>query len=92
MPFLWAKVLIFQGSAHQNSVGSLSYIFIRTIVRHGHSIMNPIINGKKIMKMVCVKNSTYQNEICYWLLKMYYKECDRYLISKDELLAGIIVK
>ena len=24
MPFLWAKVLIFQGSAHQNSVGSLS--------------------------------------------------------------------
>lgn len=54
--------------------------------------MNPIINRKKIMKMVCVKNSTYQNEICYWLLKMYYKECDRYLISKDELLAGIIVK
>jgi len=26
MPFLWAKVLIFQGSAHQNGVGSLSYI------------------------------------------------------------------
>ena len=25
MPFLWAKVLIFQGSAHQNGVGSLSY-------------------------------------------------------------------
>ena len=24
MPFLWAKVLIFQGSAHQNGVGSLS--------------------------------------------------------------------
>ena len=26
MPFLWVKVLIFQGSTHQNSVGSLSYI------------------------------------------------------------------
>ena len=26
MPFLWAKVLIFQGSAHQNGVGSLSLI------------------------------------------------------------------
>ena len=26
MPFLWVKVLIFQGSTHQNGVGSLSPI------------------------------------------------------------------
>ena len=26
MPFLWVKVLIFQGSTHQNGVGSLSNI------------------------------------------------------------------
>ena len=26
--FLWAKVLIFQGSAHQNGVGSLSILVV----------------------------------------------------------------
>ena len=38
MPFLWAKVLIFQGSAHQNGVGSLSNTIIRKEIRQ-HKIV-----------------------------------------------------
>ncbi len=38
MPFLWAKVLVFQGSAHQNGVGSLSNTIIRKEIRQ-HKIV-----------------------------------------------------
>ena len=49
MPFLCVKVLIFQGSAHQNGVGSLSYIINSFIMvekhRYGQVYESRLSNG-----------------------------------------------
>ena len=48
MPFLWVKVLIFQGSTHQNGVGSLSDL--------SDNNQNPITNKHKLSHKKTVRN------------------------------------